>query len=188
MKKSIVVILGFLGAVILSPQTSAAAGLTIQPIIGYERTQKLLPMAHTTDRLIYGVRATYGTSLLAAEAEYTRGTDSESFSALNTSTTDTADKLKVGATSTFRLTTMLSLQGRAGMQGKITSHQETVGGVVGSAITSSPVYNPYAGATLTSYLGNTFSLSGGVTVVFGNFPDMSKNDYETTLGFNIHVN
>src|SRR5687767_3267052 len=75
---------------------AAPFGLGIEPIIGYERVQKVLPTQHTKDRLIYGARLTLGIPLLSAEAEFTRGTDTENFPSDDLTIKDTDDKLKLG--------------------------------------------------------------------------------------------
>jgi hypothetical protein len=46
-------------------------------LLGYERVQKLLPTPHMKQRLVYGARFTAGVSIIAAEAEALRGTDTD---------------------------------------------------------------------------------------------------------------
>lgn len=174
---------------VLILSTSAHASLfklTIEPIVGFERVQKLIPTAHKVDRMLYGARFSLGIPLLAIEAQATRGTDSETFTSPAMSVKDTDDRLKLGLRSSLRLGPILMLIARGGGQAKRTIHEETVSGVTSRTIP--PIkYRPYAGLGLTSRLGSAFALSGGITAVFNNFPHMKDNDYETTLGFTVSL-
>ncbi len=169
----------------VSAHAASRIGVNVEPIVGYERSQKLVPTAHTKDRLIYGARLSIGIPLLAVEATYTRGTDTEEFpgQALS-SIKDTDDKLKVGLRSSVRMSRIFSIQGRGGVQAKRNIHEETLNGV--STKTTHPiVYDPYAGLGLSMGLARNLTLTGGMTVVFNEFPKMNKNEYETTLGFSV---
>ena len=165
---------------------AAPITLGIEPIIGYERVQKLQPTQHMTNRLMYGARITAGIPLVAAEAEVTRGDDTESFPAQDLTIRDTDDKVKLGLRSSLRLSSLLSFQARAGGQAKRNTHEVTTAGQTEKTV-GAIVYKPYAGLGLTSRLGHLFALSGGVTVVFNDFPRMAGNEYQTTLGFNIKI-
>lgn len=170
----------------LVPFANAAELLSIEPIIGYERSQKLVPTPHTKDRLIYGARATAGLRLLSLELEYTRGTDSEDFPSDGLASKDTDDRLKMGLVSSFGLGRLFRLHARGGVQASKNIHEETQAGV--TTVTSNPIeYNPYAGAGLSAGLGRKLSISGSLTAVFREFPDMSKNEYQATLGFSIKL-
>jgi hypothetical protein len=159
--------------------------VSVEPIIGYERVQKLVPQRHTRDRLTYGARARAGIPAISAELEYTRAEDTEDFSNQPlTRVKDQDDRLKLGIVSSYSLSTLLSFQARAGGQASRGHHEETVSGAT-SATDRKLEYNPYAGGGLTARLGDTLDLSAGITVVFHEFPDMSKNDYQTTLGFSV---
>lgn len=160
-------------------------GVGIEPIIGYERVQKILPTAHTTDRLTYGARLTVGIPLIAAEAEYLRGTDTETFPVSNLVITDTDDRLKAGIRSSLGLGALLRFTLRGGVQATQNQHQETVNGVVTTQVTRPIVYYPYAGAGLRVRLSNKLNLSGDIIAVIPNTSDLSKNEYQTTLGLTV---
>jgi hypothetical protein len=163
-------------------------GLGIEPIIGYERVQKLLPTRHTKDRLTYGARLTVGIPLFGVEAQYTRGTDTETFPADDLSVKDTDDKLKLGLVSSMRLGPIFSIIARGGGQAKRHTTEITQPSGTPARKTVDPIsYKPYAGVGLSSRIGHMWLLTGGLTVVFGEFPDMSKNEYETTLGFTVRL-
>ncbi|MBC7691778.1 MAG: hypothetical protein H7222_08405 [Methylotenera sp.] len=175
-------------SVLLIPSAQAAGPsmvtTTVVPIIGFERTQKLVPTPHATTRLIYGVRVTAGVRLLSLESEYTHGMDSEAFPLQNLTTRDTADRVKLGIRSTFAMSSFLSTFLRAGGQATRNVHEETNSGV-STKTTDKIKYSPYAGTGLDIRLFHNFSLTAGLTVVFNQFPDLKKNDYQTTAGFTI---
>lgn len=174
-------------AISLLPSKGALAApvlLSLEPIIGYERVQKIVPDAHTHDRLLYGARLTLGFMPLAAEAEYTRATDSESFSSPDLKTKDTDDRLKLGLRSSIPISRIFSFQLRGGGQALRNVHSETTAGVT-SEVKNKIHWDPYGGAGLTARLGSRVLLSAGVTAVFTDFPHMSKNDYQTNVGFSL---
>lgn len=171
----------FLSCLVVS--TASAVGLDIEPIIGYEMNQKFTPTQHTTNRMTYGARVTLGVILMSIEAEYTRGTDTETFPDIATTIKDTDDKIKLGLRSALGPSRM-KIIARGGVQAKQNINETTVSGTMTK--TTSPVtYKPYAGAGLRIGLGAKIALTGGVTAVFNDFPDMEKNDYQTTLGLSI---
>ena len=158
--------------------------IEIQPIFGYERVQKLFPTAHQNSRLFYGARATFGIPLVAAELEYIRGQDTEVVGSQSVEEVD--DRIKLGIRSRVGLGSLLFLSVRAGGQAKRTTRTVTQAGV--ATVTTLPfVYHPYAGAALGGRLGTQLSIEGGMNVVFTNFPDMSANDYQATLGFTVNL-
>jgi hypothetical protein len=168
-------------------QAAMPAGLqvTIEPIIGYERVQKLAPTPHARNHLIYGARARAGLPLISGEAEYTRGQDREDFpgQALS-SVQDTDERLKVGLVSAPPLNQYVSFQLRAGAEARRTTHEQTLSGTTSTA--TDPVqYNPYAGAGLGVHLGSKLDFSVAVTVIFDDFPSLDQSDYQTTAGFSI---
>lgn len=157
---------------------------SFEPVIGFERVQKLAPTPHASNRLVYGVRGTAGIPLLSAEAELTRGQDSEYYPTLGRDIKDTDDKLKLGLRSGYALTQLLSVHGRAGGQAKRNTHEETSGGVT-TKTSNGLEYDPYAGAGMRFALGSNVSFSADVTVVFNDLKRLSQNDYQTTAGFQI---
>lgn len=154
----------------------------VEPIIGYERVQKLVPTAHSRDRLVYGARVTVGIPFVSAEAEYTRATDTEAFPATVTTITDTDDKVRLGVRSNFHLLGLVSIFIRGGAQARQSRHETTVGASV-TRSTDPIVYNPYLGGGLAAHLGSKFSLTADVTTVFRSFPSFNDNDYMVTAGF-----
>lgn len=174
-----------LGMALATAPTFAASSMLkyeVEPIIGYERVQKLVPTPHTRDRLVYGVRVIAGLMMISGEAEYTRGMDTESFPLTATTRRDTDDKARIGLRSNLAMGRLFNFIIRAGAQAKQTKTENTVGAVTTTSI--SPIkYNPYAGAGLKMRLASNVSFTADVTAVFNDFPDMSQNEYMTTAGF-----
>src|SRR3954466_3399663 len=86
-------------------QTEALA-ILLEPIVGYEQVQQVLPTRHSVNRLMYGARLSLGILILSIESEYTHSTVTETFT--NMSQVDTGDRLKVGLRSGFPLGPVLS--------------------------------------------------------------------------------
>jgi len=189
MLRQYVQLIGVLFILLLAIFQKSARGITsvgIEPIVGYERTQLLVPNSHTKDRLVYGARATYGFSFLSAEAEYLHGNSSESFPAQNLSTKDGSDKLKVGLRSGIDILSLINLYVRAGCQANQNQHEETSSGV--TTVTKQAVkYHPYGGAGLRLRFGRNLKATADLTTVFRDFPNMNNNDYQLTAGFVVQV-
>lgn len=185
MKKIISLWVLTLGLGYMAIANASATEIAVEPIVGYERVQKIFPTPHTSDRLMYGARARVGIPLLSLEAEYTRGSDTESFPADSLTTSDTDDKIKLGLRSSFRMNNFFSFQLRAGAQAKRNIHTDTNSGVT-TQIVGPIVYNPYGGLGLTSKIAKNLEITGSVTAVFNDFPNMAMNDYQTALGLTVH--
>ena len=166
--------------------TPGLLGVDLEPVVGYERAQTLIPTPHSKDRLVYGARASAGFLFLAAEGEYLRGTSTEAFPDMGLSTKDTSDIAKVGLRGRIKFVTLLSLVLRAGGQAKKNRHESTVGGV--TTVTDDPVVvHPYAGAGLTFRLGNNFAFTAEIVAVILDKNNLSRNEYQTTAGFTVHL-
>ncbi len=157
---------------------------SIEPIIGYELVQKLEPTRRVNQRMMYGARATAGWSVFAGEAEYTRASDTEVLGVPSTTIRDTEDRLKLGVRGSVRVFGLLAGHLRTGVQARRNERESTVGGVTTNT-RGEIEYDPYAGVGLTVGMGRHFALNAGVTVVFNDFPDLGRNDYQTQLGFSI---
>jgi hypothetical protein len=158
----------------------------IEPIVGFEHVQKLAPQPHLKNRLTYGARVTAGYRFLSGEAEYTRGTHTESYPAQDLTIQDTDDKLKLGIRSGYALGRFVTISGRGGGQAKRNSRKETTGGVTHQVI-SAIEYDPYLGTELRAELSNKISLSVGVVAIITDVRDMSRNEYQATGGFQIRL-
>jgi hypothetical protein len=177
-------VLGLSGATHAAP--IGGFGFTVEPIIGFDRVQKLVPNPHTKNRLIYGARATAGILLISAEGEYTRGQDDESYSDLDLTVKEQADKAKLGIRSGFKLGPVVTFNLRAGGQATKGKRDETRGGVT-TTYSQDLEVDPYAGAGLRGRLSNKLSASAEVVAVVTDTSDLSKNEYQTTAGFSIHL-
>ncbi|MEO5968586.1 MAG: hypothetical protein ABIQ95_01560 [Bdellovibrionia bacterium] len=154
----------------------------IEPIVGYERVQQLLPTPHSVNRLIYGARVSAGLMMISGEAEYTHGVLQEDFPDL--SQTSASDRLKVGLRSGMGLGSLINLSIRGGVQASMTQTAQTVSGVTTTHYT--PLrYDPYAGATVRAKLGKNFNATVSVVAVIRDINHMEDNEYQTTAGLAI---
>jgi len=176
-------------SIAFSGTAQAAAGMisySVEPIIGYERVQKLIPTAHTRERLVYGARVVAGLPLVSAEGEFTRAMDTEVFSSPTQTIADTEDRARVGLRSTFKLNGFLNIFVRAGAQAGQARHDITDAGGTTTTTTDPIKYRPYAGAGLRVNMGSKISLNADLTTVFHSFPSMNNNDYLTTASLAVY--
>ena len=158
--------------------------VTIEPLVGFERVQKVAPTPHTQGRLMYGVRVSAGIPRVSLEGELTKASDREDFPLQGQTIQDTDERLKLGLRSRVNEGSLFSVFLRAGGQATRNTHEVTQSGATSKTI-GKIAYDPYAGLGLGVSLASYFELDGGITAVFNQFPDMSKNDYQATLGFTI---
>lgn len=152
---------------------------TISPIVGYETVFRVYPKPHSLTHVIYGARLTAGIDVISAEAEYTKGTDTENYTVAPEEIKTNEEKLKLGVRSTYRFNELLFVTGRFGGQATKTTRQETSAGVTTS--TDEPIkYDPYAGAHVGISLGPV-SVAIGATAIIRDVNDMTKNDVQHTL-------
>jgi hypothetical protein len=164
---------------------SGFKNLTIQPLVGYERVQKVTPTPRTKTRMFYGLRALYGVPHLSAELQVTRAKDDETLNNGDLRLKETATTGMLGIYSHFAHQSMLSVYLRAGGHARKSEIEKIEDGV---STTSDPAVrlSPYAGSGLIFKLAQYFSLTAGVTVIFTGEPQGSDREYQTDLGFNIH--
>lgn len=156
--------------------------LEIEPIVGYERVQKLIPVRHTRERFFYGARIIAGVPLVSAEAEVTRATDNEDLPDRNLFMKDDTDRVKLGLRSTIRLIGIVYAFARAGGQAEKNRHTETLAGV--TTVTDDPItIKPYVGAGLRARMGRNLRFDADFTVVFHDTVNWNHYDYQTTAGF-----
>ncbi len=191
MKKSLQITLAVLtltcASQVAAPrQAHAMLRTTLEPIVGYERVEKLFPDAHSTNRMFYGGRLTLGSHVFALEAEYTRSQDEETTSATDTSTTSVADKAKVGLRGGIALGRLIRFNLRTGAQAQKGTETMTVGSTTSTE--NFPIsYDPYGGAGFKLMLTPKTSLTAEAVAVFKDFPNMSGNEYQTSAGFSISL-
>lgn len=160
--------------------------LTVEPIVGYERVQKIEPTPRTESRFYYGVRASYGVPLLSAEAELTRAQESDSFPEQDLKLEETSTTLMLGLRSNFNHEGIIGLYLRAGGHARKSEVEKTQDGV--KTIDEPAVrLSPYAGTGLNIRLARYFSLNAGLTVIFTGEPKGSDKEYRTSLGFSINI-
>lgn len=162
--------------------------LSIRPIVGFERVQKLVPNPSMKTRLTYGVEALYKLPVGTAEAEVTKAQDDSVDLGVspNVKYQDEELKARIGLRGTMG-SGFFSAYLRGGAQGRQNKQTKTVNGVSTTTTTLSKV-QPYVGTGLGIHLGNYFSLDAGVTVVYAPTSQggLSDFEYSPTVGFGIH--
>lgn len=166
---------------------SSDPALRVMPIVGYETVFRDSPTPHTSSRLIYGLRLTYGIPSLSGEAEYIRGNDIENFTTAPERIRNDDENLKLGLTSSYFPIEFLSLTARAGGQATQGKREVTSGGVTTTTAKELEV-NPYAGAGLGFHISSFLSLNASTTVVFRDYKEMKKNDIQSTIALSIGIN
>lgn len=166
----------------------APEGLSITPIVGFERIQRTLPTPHMKTRTVFGARAVYRLPITSLEAEYTHGQDDATDPVTSTSYKFVDDKLRVGLRGDFNIASFLSWNLTGGVQGKQTKTTRTVAGATSTTSTKTNT-DPYVGTGLSVHLLNMFSLNADVTAVYAPTDDPALEDYEIrpTLGFTIRI-
>ena len=175
----------FLGLTIGGSVHAAALrdfNVQVEPVVGFERAYSPLPSPRTKVRLLYGLRATAGYSILSGELEATRASDSETFPSQGLTVDETSDKVKLGLRSGIYRSFGAAFF-RAGGQAQRVSRTQTAGGVPTQS--QDPIsIDPYAG--IGAELGGAnIRLTGSATVVFRDLQRLSQNELETTIGLRI---
>lgn len=158
---------------------------TLTPIISYQTVHKVVPTPRVSNELSYGLSATYGLSILSAEAEVTQSKEDKFFSATSTQYSDKTNRAKLGIRTAFHAQFIRFFM-RGGIQAKQSEISTTVSGV---STTSKPdiSYDPYAGAGLGIQFLHMFRLNAGYTAVFHDKPNEGDIDSQYTLGFSLKI-
>lgn len=160
--------------------------LSIQPIVGFERVQKLEPTPYSTSRFIYGARINYGPPIISAELEVTRGQDSKTFPEQNLRVEEEVTNIMGGARSSHNFGGLLDVYLRAGghtRKSKLTQTRDS------ATVTRRPAsyVSPYVGTGASVNVLNIFTLNAGLTVLFTDRPESGDREYQTTLGFGLRI-
>ncbi len=166
---------------------SSDPALHVMPIAGYETVFRDTPSPHTSTRVIYGLRVTYGIPAISGEGEYTRGNDIENYSTAPEQIRNEDEELKIGLTSSYHPIDIFFVNVRAGGQASQGTREVTSGGVK-TTTTKDLEINPYAGAGLGFHLGSFVTLSATSTVVFRDYKEMKKNDLQNMVALSVRVN
>lgn len=167
-------------------QTYQRGNLTIEPVIGYERVQRLEPVARTENRFYYGVRGHYGPDLLSLEAEITQSRDDDSFPDDDLRIKETSTTGMLGLRSSFARGRLFNWYLRAGGHARKVEITRIEAGIE-REIDPAVRVSPYAGTGLNLNIHEHFKLDAGVTVVFTGHPQGSDREYRTSLGFSFKL-
>lgn len=166
---------------------SSDPALKVMPIVGYETIFRDYPTPHTSTRIMYGARVSYGIPSLSGEAEYTVGNDVENYTSAPERVRNEDERLKLGLTSSYHPAQFFFLSARAGGQASRGKREVTSGGVTTTTDKDLEI-NPYAGAGLGFHISSFLSLSANSTVVFRDYKNMRKNDVQNTVALSIGIN
>lgn len=167
-----------------SYQLAKGVGYSVEPLYGYETVYRSSPKSHLSTRAMYGLRVKVGKDVLGAEAEYSRASDTETYSTAPEKIYYQDDKYKLGIRSSVYFTQYFLFTARAGAQATQGFEETTTAGVT-TKKTKDLKIDPYAGAHLGIRFG-VFSLSAGSTMVIKDYNDFSKNDFQHTLSFGVN--
>lgn len=160
--------------------------IQIAPLLGFETVYRSYPNPHTATHQVLGARLIIGYDRIAGEAEYTQGTDTENFATAPETVKFTEEKLKLGLRYSMKLTSLFVVQGRLGGQAKKIKTESISGGI--STTDEQPIkYDPYAGLAAGVHLGPKATINVGITAVFHDINDMSKNDYQTEISVGMGI-
>ena len=160
---------------------SSGVSYTVTPIVGYETAVKLRPTPHSHARIMYGALVTGGYERLSGEVEYTQAQDDERFALQSLNIRDKDERLKLGLRTAIRHSAMLSTKFRGGGQASRNTHEEEIAGVK-SKVVGKIKYSPYVGAGIGVRVMSFVELNLAATAVLNEIPDMSKTNYEYTVG------
>ena len=151
--------------------------LSITPIVGIERVQKIYPTPHMKTRTIFGARAIYRFPISALELEYTHAQDTESQPSANTTYKDTEDKIRLGLRGGFNMGSFVSSYLRGGAQYRKSETVKTVGSAASTSESTSKV-QPYAGAGIDFKILTYFSITADILATYTPTNDPNLKDYE----------
>lgn len=149
---------------------------SVEPIVGYELTRRTVPTPRIHGMLIYGARVTAGRPHVSVEAEYTRGTDSESFTSPSPqSVSTTQENARLGIRSTFEAAKWTNFVFRAGgAAGRMKQVSVDAGGVSSTQDGKWDI-RPYAGTGLSFNVSKVVSASLEASYVFRSLEDWRQN-------------
>lgn len=157
-----------------------------EPILGFETLYRSSPTSHTVSRMTYGLRVIAGVPVIAAELEYTQGSDTETYSTAPEKIKYEDQKLKLGVRTTYNFAKIMNFVARLGGQATQTTISTTNSGIT-TEEKESIKYDPYAGGAFGLYLGQSATLNIGTTVVFRDTNDMKKNEYQTVISLGVGI-
>ncbi len=166
-----------------------AGDLKIEPVYGFERTQREFPApARYRTTSFLGIRALYGTPSFSLEGELNQGTSNEDFSGSDLNV-EYIDRKALLGFRTYPLTSkILGLFLRFGVRAQKNMRKIKENG--DNRTEEDPLsIDPYAGTGLTLVLGDNFSLNAGATLIYNKNAAESSEQFDTryTLSFTIRA-
>jgi len=162
--------------------------LKIEPVYGFERTQRQLPEpASYITRTYLGMRAVYGTSLLSGELEVGQSIYKDEAPSQNLTVDTTMQRAMLGIRTYPIRSNIVGIFFRAGGRAQKETREITENGT--KTTTESPLnLDPYAGTGITIALANAFALNAGATLIYNRNASASEQyDTQYTFSFTIRT-
>jgi hypothetical protein len=152
--------------------------VTIEPVLGYEFSERDSPTRHRAGMLLYGGRFTAGKPHFSMEGEYTQGSSTEAFTSPSVQTIETRkDSARIGIRATAALSNLLASYLRLGGQAsKVKTTTIDLSGV--SIADRDWQYKPYLGAGFQLRLAGALSAGIDANYVFYSLQDFSANSVQ----------
>jgi hypothetical protein len=160
--------------------------LKIEPVYGFERTQRELPPpAKYVTRTYLGMRAVYGTALISGEFEVGQSLYKDDSPSDNMTVDTTMQRAMLGIRTYPIRSNIVGIFFRAGGRAQKETREVTENGV--STKTESPInLDPYAGTGITIALANAFALNAGATLIY-NRNAAASEQYDTQYSFSFTI-
>ncbi len=171
-----------LAASISVPAQGADVLLHFVPLVGMEEVRLDLPIPRPRNRFVFGASISGGYPLLSLELEYLHGSSSDTFPEQSLVVSDSADRLKFGTRTEFRIGTQFAPILRLGFQGTSDSQSEVQNGF--TTTTSSTIYfRPYVAAGLSFRVADKHAINTELTAVINDASDFTATEYQLTIGY-----
>lgn len=164
--------------------TVFSAELKIEPVYGFERTFQKYPAPgrYKTETFI-GIRALYGTPVIAGEAEINQSNNS--YDVGSTETKTQTQKLLLGLRLVPISSELYSLYMRGGIRAQKIDRELTTAGETTDSDTPLNI-DPYAGAGISLHVGSLFSLNTSATLVYNKDAEDSEK-FDTRYTFSASI-
>lgn len=188
MKKQWILLISFTLFIFSQNSDAAEGAVSIEPLYGVERTQRLYPKpAAYTTRTFVGARGTYGTPLLAAELEVSQSNSQDDFPDTDEKVKYQTQRAMLGIRTYPISSKYFGVFFRAGGRAQKNTREITKSGVTTKE--EDPLsLDPYAGTGLTIAFASNFALSAGATLMYNrNAPASEQYDTQYTFSFTIRA-
>jgi len=171
----------------LLPLCSFAAGVSIEPMYGTERSARVYPEPITyKSKAFYGIRALYGVPLLSAELEVSQSLSEDSFPVTGEKVKYNTQRAMLGIRTYPVASKYVGFFFRTGARVQKDVREVTDSAGVTTTTEDPMSLDPYAGAGLTLAFADAFALSAGATLMYNRNAEVAEQyDTQFTLSFTL---